>query len=79
MHMILGPNDAIAAIKAGWGERHGLAGIALELPVNYVMVYAPRGEDDLSVIGQLLEAAILYAARDQRAEHLPLETVRASI
>ncbi len=67
MHMILGPRDAIAAIAAGWGERHGLAGVALELPVNYVMVYAPRGEDDLAVIGQLLEAAIRYASWDQAA------------
>ena len=65
MHMILSPHDAIAAIEAGWGERHGLAGIALDLPVNYVMIYAPRGKDDLSAIGELLEAAIRHASRHQ--------------
>ena len=68
IHMILSPRDAVAVIKAGWGERHGLAGIALDLPVNYVLVYAPRGRDDLAVIGQLLEAAIRYAAWDPVVE-----------
>ncbi len=68
MHMILSPRDAVAVIEAGWGERHGLAGIALDLPVNYVLVYAPRGRTDLAVIGQLLEAAIRYAAWDPVVE-----------
>ena len=68
MHMILSPRDAVAVITAGWGERHRLAGTALDLPVNYVMVYAPRGEDDLTVIGQLLEAAGRYTAWDQVAK-----------
>ena len=65
MHMILGPVDAVAAIQAGWGQRHGLAGIALALPVNYVMIYAPRDDDDLTAVVQLLEAAIRYSFRDQ--------------
>ena len=70
MHMILGPADAVAAIQAGWGERHGLAGIALSLPVNYVMIYAPRDADDLAAIKQLLEAAIRFAFRAQSAAAL---------
>lgn len=68
MHMILSPRDAVAVIEAEWGERHGLAGIALDLPVNYVMVYAPRSKDDLAAIRQLLEAAIQYAAWDPVAD-----------
>ncbi len=63
MHMILSPRDATAAIEAGWGERHGLAGIASGLPPTYAMIYAPRGEGDLQVIGELLDAAIAYAER----------------
>ena len=63
MHMILSPRDARAAIVAGWGERHGLAGIAVGLPLTYVMVYAPRHNGDLEAIGELLDAAIAYAAR----------------
>jgi hypothetical protein len=61
MHMILGPGDAVAAIEMGWGQRHGLAGIAVGLPVTYVMVYAPRNGHDLAVVAELLEAAILHA------------------
>ena len=79
MHMILSPRDSIAAIEAGWGERHGLAGVALDLPVNYVMVYAPRDEDDLAVIGQLLEAAIRYASWEQGAQELSAESVHTKL
>ncbi len=76
MHMILSPRDAMTAIEAGWGERHGLAGIALELPVNYVMVYAPRTPDDLAGIGQLLEAALRFALADRSSEGLLAEGAR---
>ncbi len=61
MHMILSPADAVAAIRSGWGQRHGLAGIALGLPLTYVMIYAPRNDDELTVVSGLLEAAIAYA------------------
>jgi hypothetical protein len=63
MHMILSPSDAVAAVEMGWAERHGLAGIAVGLPATYVMVYAPRNESDLMVVGELLEAAIGYATQ----------------
>ena len=61
MHMILGPSDAVAAIECGWAELHGLAGIAVGLPVTYLMVYAPRDETDLVVVAELLDTAIKYA------------------
>jgi hypothetical protein len=63
MHMVLSPTDAIAAIEAGWARRHGLAGLVLDLPMTYVMVYAPRNAADLAVVGELLEAAIAYAVQ----------------
>ena len=63
MHMVLSRTDAIAAIEAGWAQRHGLAGIAVGLPLTYVMVYSPRGEQDLQIVGELLEAAIAYATQ----------------
>ena len=61
MHMVLSPTDALAAVAAGWAQRHSLAGIAVGLPVTYVMIYSPREEQDLEVVGELLEAAIAYA------------------
>ena len=61
MHMILRAADAAAVIDLGWGQRHGLAGLAAGLPATYVMVYAPRDQADLQVIAELLEAALAYA------------------
>ena len=61
MHMILSATDAAAAMQMGWAQRHGLAGLAAGLPETYVMVYAPRDEQDLGVIEELLKAAIAYA------------------
>ena len=61
MHMILHASDAVAVVDSGWGQRHGLAGLAVDLPETYVMVYAPRHQQDLDVVEELLEAAIAYA------------------
>ena len=63
MHMVLSPCDALAAIEMGWAERHGLAGVAVGLPQTYVMVYSPRNQRDLTVVEELLEAAIAYAVQ----------------
>ena len=60
MHMILSVRDANAAIRAGWAERHGLAGIVLGLPATYMLVYAPRDEGDLIAIDRMLVAAIAH-------------------
>ena len=63
MHMILGPSDALAVIRAGWGERHGLAGIALGLPLTYTLIYAPRDDRDIAAIERILAAAIAHMTR----------------
>lgn len=60
MHMILGPSDARAVIEAGWGERHGLAGVALDLPLTYTMIYAPRNEGEVAAVGRILASAIAH-------------------
>ncbi|MFT4306526.1 MAG: DUF5519 family protein [Microbacterium sp.] len=59
MHMVLHPLDAAAAIRAGWGELHPLSGMGW-LPGAYLMVYPPTSEEELSVVLQLLDAAIEY-------------------
>ena len=58
MHMILSPADARAVIIAGWGERHGLAGVAFGLPPTYLLVYAPRDAAEVPPIAAILAAAI---------------------
>lgn len=58
MHMVLGPSDCCDVIRAGWGERHGLAGVALALPPTYTLIYAPRTAAEVPVIARILAAAV---------------------
>ncbi len=60
MRMILGPNDTRTVVERGWGERHGLAGIALGLPATYTLIYAPRDSEDIDGITAILDAAIAH-------------------
>ena len=66
MHFSLSPSDTKEVLEKGWGELHGLAGQSYEkgrsLPATYVLVYAPRTEDELALIRQILQAAIQYSA-----------------
>lgn len=61
MHMTLHPIDAALVIAAGWGERHPLAGRSIHgeqlLPGGFLMVYAPRTEDDVGTIIEIVKAA----------------------
>ena len=63
MHMILSPGDSIAAIRGGWAEMHGLAGVVLGLPATYLLVYAPQTDADVAAAAMLLKAAITYMTR----------------
>ena len=62
MHMVLSASDAAAVVERGWGERHGLAGVALGLPLTYTLIYAPRSEAEVRTHARLLDAAITYMA-----------------
>jgi Family of unknown function (DUF5519) len=70
MHMILSPSDAAKVIEAGWGELHGLAGFMDRLPVSYTFVYAPRDEQEVEVVRQLLDAAVAHMT--ERRKQMPL-------
>ncbi|HVR89688.1 MAG TPA: hypothetical protein VHG29_01170 [Novosphingobium sp.] len=64
MHMILSPSDACTAIARGWGELHGLAGRAFDLPPSYTLIYAPRNAEEVASVMRILDAAIAYMTRD---------------
>ncbi|OTB05130.1 hypothetical protein M426DRAFT_320186 [Hypoxylon sp. CI-4A] len=64
-HVTLSPVDAAAAIEAGWAERHPLSGVGggyAMVPWGYVMLYAPRNEDEYAVWVELVLAAARYVA-----------------
>jgi hypothetical protein len=51
-------------LSAGWGERHALAGLA-RLPLTYLMVYAPRDDNEVAVIERLLDASVSYMSQTE--------------
>ena len=67
LHMALPESVAQAACDAGWAEPHPLAA-AGRAPKTFVMVFAPRDDQELDVVAQLVEASYRYAsAADQEA------------
>ena len=60
MHMVLSASDAAAVVERGWGERHGLAGVALGLPLTYTLILRPRDEAEVRTAAEILDAAIAY-------------------
>ncbi len=64
MHMILSPSDACTTIGRGWGELHGLAGHAFDLPPTYTLIYAPRDDGEFASVMRILDAAVAYMIRD---------------
>jgi hypothetical protein len=54
LHMTLPPAVAAEAYEKGWGEPHPRSGTPL--------IFAPRDEDELEVVWQLLRASYEYAA-----------------
>ena len=59
-HGIFSPRDSKTLIEKGWGERHGLSGRAMGIPDTYLMVYAPRNDDEVNVVVKLAKAAARY-------------------
>ncbi|KAJ1331533.1 2,4-didehydro-3-deoxy-L-rhamnonate hydrolase [Microdochium nivale] len=60
MHMNLHPEDAKEVLAKGWGQRHPLTAqrwLKMPVPKNFTMVYAPRTQDELRIVCQIIQAA----------------------
>jgi len=55
-HVMLSLADAKEVIEKGWGERHGFSGVIL--PSSYMIIYAPRNEEEVRIVGQIFKAGI---------------------
>ncbi|OAA67491.1 hypothetical protein ISF_03667 [Cordyceps fumosorosea ARSEF 2679] len=64
-HLILSLADAETATAKGWVERHMLSGVTL--PLSYVLVYAPRDEEEFQVWKKLLAASIAFNTASSKA------------
>jgi hypothetical protein len=59
-HAMLPPDLVDEAVAAGWAEPHPAARAGL-IPATAVMLYAPRDDDELSVIESLIRASRTFA------------------
>lgn len=60
LHLNLHPADAKVVLESGWGQRHPLARggwLGRYVPREFLMVYAPRDEEELRVVSRIVEAA----------------------
>lgn len=67
LHVGLSEADAQTVIKAGWGERHLLAGKQagkMNVPAGLVMVYGPRNEQEIETVVDILRASYKWARGD---------------
>ncbi|KAK1255696.1 hypothetical protein MKX07_007955 [Trichoderma sp. CBMAI-0711] len=63
-HMILSLSDAEEAMAKGWAELHPLSGVMGYIPLPYVMVYAPRDEEEFGVWTRFVDAAVAFTTAD---------------
>lgn len=49
----------LAVIERGWGERHPLSGTPV-IPKEYLLIYAPRDQEELDVVERVFVASIGY-------------------
>ncbi|KAK2005170.1 hypothetical protein LX36DRAFT_562934 [Colletotrichum falcatum] len=69
LHMNLHPEDIREVLAKGWGQRHPLAWkgslVRMPVPEEFVMVYAPRDDHELSIVCRIIEAAIWYVVSEK--------------
>ena len=66
-HGVFSKADAVLIIQKAWGEKHPLSGMALGIPESYLIIYAPRNEEEIKVVEMLARAA---ARHGLEGEHL---------
>ncbi|KAL4917595.1 hypothetical protein BDW62DRAFT_183470 [Aspergillus aurantiobrunneus] len=62
LHLTLHPADVKLVLERGWAQRHPLARdswwwVAKIVPTGFVMIYAPRNEEELKVVVEIIRAA----------------------
>lgn len=60
LHLALPPTQAADVVSRGWGTPHPWAGSRLSL--GFTMVFGPRDDDELEVVGGIVAASHAYAS-----------------
>lgn len=63
LHAALPPALADEAVDSGWAKVHPVARLGL-IPANVVMLYAPRDEEEVKVVADLIRAGHGFARGD---------------
>lgn len=60
---------------AGWGQRHGFSGVEIpralmggkliQLPSEYVLIYAPRTKEEVTLVLSLMKASLRYLTGEE--------------
>jgi hypothetical protein len=58
LHAYVSPQDAKLVMKRGWGQRFPVTWLA---PPSWIMVYAPRTEEEVEVVREIVRAAVCFA------------------
>lgn len=58
LHVYVSPQDAKLVMKRGWGQRFPVTWLA---PPSWIMVYAPRTEEEVEVVREIVRAAVCFA------------------
>lgn len=59
-HVTLSMADAEEVVRKGWAERHKLSGVGSYLPWTYLLVYAPRDDDEFEVWKGIIKAGVRF-------------------
>jgi hypothetical protein len=69
IHVVLHPADCEKVIERGWAQRHAFSGVGLikhvfgvTLPLNYMLIYAPRDDAELDIAIGIVAAGIQFMA-----------------
>ncbi|KAH0542471.1 hypothetical protein FGG08_003142 [Glutinoglossum americanum] len=74
LHLTLHLTDARIVIERGWGERHPLARggwCECYVPLGFVIIYAPREEDERHVVMEIIHAAVWWVSGQALDERRP--------
>ncbi|KAL3438134.1 hypothetical protein BDV09DRAFT_131392 [Aspergillus tetrazonus] len=70
LHLTLHPTDVKLVLERGWAQRHPLARDSLWrmmklVPPGFVMIYAPRNDEELKVVVEIIKAAAWWVGEKE--------------
>ncbi|KAB8271388.1 hypothetical protein BDV30DRAFT_213664 [Aspergillus minisclerotigenes] len=76
LHLTLHPADIRLVLEKGWGQRHPIARedwwwLRRSVPSGFVMIYAPRNEEERRCVVEIIRAAAWWVRGEALPEYSP--------